>query len=102
MREGGREVSQGGEDNLAVYALDQNSGEPKPIQHIDGCGVQLRTFGIDASNTVMPAGKVIPSLRSIGIMLVATRRRASARTVRSLSHGNTMSTSEIRSNFGVE
>ena len=26
-------------------------------------------------NTVMPAGKVIPSLRSIGIMLVATRRR---------------------------
>ncbi|HET8921317.1 MAG TPA: beta-propeller fold lactonase family protein, partial [Xanthobacteraceae bacterium] len=27
-REGGREVSLGGEDNLVVYALDQNSGEP--------------------------------------------------------------------------
>jgi 6-phosphogluconolactonase len=52
-REGGREVSLGGEDNLVVYALGQNSGEPKPIQHIDGRGVQLRTFGIDASGRLL-------------------------------------------------
>src|SRR5262249_10184899 len=70
-REGGREASQGGEDNLAVYALDQDSGEPKPIQHIDGCGVQLRTFGIDASGRLLIATSIMPMLRSDGIALPA-------------------------------
>ena len=71
-REGGREASQGGEDNLAVYAVDQNSGEPKPIQHIDGCGVQLRTFGIDASGRLLVATtSIMPMLRSDGMTLPA-------------------------------
>ena len=70
-REGGREVSQGGEDNLVVYALDQNSGEPKPIQHIDGRGVQLRTFGIDASGRLLVAASIMPMLRSDGMTVSA-------------------------------
>ena len=70
-REGGRKVSQGGEDNLVVYALDQNSGEPKPIQHIDGRGVQLRTFGIDASGRVLVAASIMPMLRSDGMTVAA-------------------------------
>ena len=70
-REGGREVSQGGEDNLVVYALDQNSGEPKPVQHIDGRGVQLRTFGIDASGRVLVAASIMPMLRSDGMTVSA-------------------------------
>jgi len=70
-REGGREVSQGGEDNLVVYALDQDSGEPKPIQHIDGRGVQLRTFGIDASGRLLVATSIMPMLRSDGMVLPA-------------------------------
>ena len=63
-REGGREASLGGEDNLAVYAIDQNSGEPKPLQHIDGHGVQLRTFGIDGSGRVLVAASIMPMRRS--------------------------------------
>ncbi len=39
---GAREISDDGENNVVVYAIDQNSGEPKPIQHIDGRGVQRR------------------------------------------------------------
>ncbi|MFZ2080839.1 MAG: beta-propeller fold lactonase family protein [Xanthobacteraceae bacterium] len=70
-REGGREVSIGGEDNLVVYALDQNSGEPKPIQHIDGRGVQLRTFGIDASGSLLVAVSIMPMLRSDGTTVPA-------------------------------
>ncbi|MFZ1149310.1 MAG: beta-propeller fold lactonase family protein [Xanthobacteraceae bacterium] len=70
-REGGREVSLGGEDNLVVYALDQNSGEPKPIQHIDGRGVQLRTFGIDASGRLLVTASIMPMLRSDGTTVPA-------------------------------
>jgi 6-phosphogluconolactonase len=70
-REGGREVSLGGEDNLVVHALDQSSGEPKPIQHIDGRGVQLRTFGIDASGRLLVAASIMPMLRSDGTTVPA-------------------------------
>jgi 6-phosphogluconolactonase (cycloisomerase 2 family) len=70
-REGGRDVSSGGEDSLAVYALDQNSGEPKPIQHIDGHGVQLRTFGIDASGQLLVVASIMPMLRSDGTTVPA-------------------------------
>jgi 6-phosphogluconolactonase len=70
-REGGREVSSGGEDSLVVYALDQNSGEPTPIQHIDGHGVQLRTFGIDASGRLLVVASIMPMLRSDGTTVPA-------------------------------
>ncbi len=70
-REGGRDVSFGGEDNLAVYALDERSGEPKAIQHIDGHGVQLRTFGLDASGRLLVAASIMPMLRSDGTTVPA-------------------------------
>jgi 6-phosphogluconolactonase len=70
-REGGRDASSGGEDSLVVYALDQNSGEPKPIQHIDGHGVQLRTFGIDASGRLLVVASIMPMLRSDGTTVPA-------------------------------
>jgi 6-phosphogluconolactonase (cycloisomerase 2 family) len=70
-REGGREASSGGEDNLAVYAIDQSSGEPKPLQHIDGHGVQLRTFGIDGSGRLLVAASIMPMLRSDGTTVPA-------------------------------
>lgn len=70
-REGGRDASSGGEDSIVVYALDQNSGEPEPIQHIDGRGVQLRTFGIDASGRVLVAASIMPMLRSDGTAMPA-------------------------------
>jgi 6-phosphogluconolactonase len=70
-REGGRDVSLGGEDNLAVYAVDQTSGEPKPLQHIDGHGVQLRTFGIDASGRLLVAASIMPMRRSDGMIVPA-------------------------------
>jgi len=63
---GGREISNGGENNVVAYAIDQNSGEPNPIQHIDGRGVQLRTFGIDASGRLLIAASIMPMPRRDG------------------------------------
>jgi 6-phosphogluconolactonase len=57
---GGRQVSEDGEDNIVVFAIDQNSGEPKAIQHIDGRGVQLRTFGIDPSGRLLIVASIMP------------------------------------------
>jgi 6-phosphogluconolactonase len=58
--DGGREFSADGENNIVVFAIDQNSGEPNAIQHIDGRGVQLRTFGIDASRRLLVVASIMP------------------------------------------
>jgi 6-phosphogluconolactonase len=57
---GGRQFSGDGEDNIVVFAIDQVSGEPKAIQHIDGRGVQLRTFGIDPSGRLLVVASIMP------------------------------------------
>jgi 6-phosphogluconolactonase len=56
----GQKVLAGGENNVAVYAIDQTTGEPRLIQSIDGRGVQLRTFGIDPSGRILVAASVMP------------------------------------------
>jgi len=56
----GQKVLAGGENSVAVYAIDQTTGEPKLIQNIDGRGVQLRTFGIDPSGRMLVAASVVP------------------------------------------
>jgi 6-phosphogluconolactonase len=58
--DGGRQFSEDGEDNIVVFAIDMNSGEPKAIQHVDGRGVQLRTFGIDPSGRLLVVASIMP------------------------------------------
>ena len=43
----------GGENNIAVFALDEGSGEPTLIQHIDTQGIEARTFAVDNSGTIL-------------------------------------------------
>jgi len=59
---GAREVSPGGENSVAVFAIDQATGEPRLIQTIDGRGIQLRTFGIDPSGRLLVAASTMSSL----------------------------------------
>jgi 6-phosphogluconolactonase (cycloisomerase 2 family) len=68
---GARETSRGGEDNIVVYAIDQASGEPRPIQHIDGHGIQLRTFGIDTSGRLLVVASIMPKPRGDGTNIPA-------------------------------
>jgi hypothetical protein len=56
----GQKVLAGGENSVAVFAIDPSTGEPKLIQNIDGRGVQLRTFGIDPSGRILVAASVVP------------------------------------------
>jgi 6-phosphogluconolactonase len=56
----GQKVFAGGENSVAVFAIDQTTGEPTLIQNIDGRGVQLRTFGIDPSGSMLVAASVVP------------------------------------------
>ena len=56
----GKKVFNGGENNVAVFAIDERSGEPKLIQTIDGHGIHLRTFGIDPSGRLLVATSIRP------------------------------------------
>jgi 6-phosphogluconolactonase len=56
----GKKVFAGGENSVAVFAIDQATGEPNLIQNAEGHGVQLRTFGIDPGGRMLVAASVVP------------------------------------------
>jgi len=62
----GKKVFAGGENNIAVWSIDQKTGEPTLIQNIDGHGNQLRTFGLDASGRMLVAASIAPILMREG------------------------------------
>jgi 6-phosphogluconolactonase (cycloisomerase 2 family) len=49
----------GGDNSLAVFALDPAGGEPKPIQHVDTRGIHCRTFHIDPSGRLLVAAHIM-------------------------------------------
>jgi 6-phosphogluconolactonase len=53
-----RAATAAGENSLAVFAIDQSSGEPNLIQHIDSHGVHPRTFHIDPSGRLMAVAHI--------------------------------------------
>jgi 6-phosphogluconolactonase len=54
----GRRVFAGGENTLAVYAIDPESGKPSVIQHVDTRGIHCRTFHIDPSGKLLVAAHI--------------------------------------------
>ena len=58
----GKNVFVGGENTLAVYSINQSTGEPTPIQHIDTRGIHCRTFHIDPSGRMLVAAHNVPVL----------------------------------------
>ena len=56
----GRKVFAGGENSVAVFAIDQTTGEPTLIQNADGHANYLRTFGIDPSGRILVTASVWP------------------------------------------
>ena len=53
-------VSQGGENNLVVYAVDARSGAPTPIQHIDTGSIHVRTFSFHPNGRLLIAATIAP------------------------------------------
>jgi 6-phosphogluconolactonase len=56
--EGAERVFAGGENTLAVFAIDPASGEPNPVQHVDTRGIHCRTFHIDPSGRLLVAAHI--------------------------------------------
>ena len=56
----GTKVSDGGENNVAVFAIDQATGEPTLIQHSEARAIHLRTFSIDPSGRLLVAASILP------------------------------------------
>lgn len=57
--EGGKRVFVGGENTLAVFALDPETGEPNAIQHVDTRGIHCRNFHIDPSGRLLVASHIM-------------------------------------------
>jgi len=56
----GKKVFNGGENNVAVFAIDAQTGEPSLVQTVEGHGIHLRTFGIDPSGRLLVAASIRP------------------------------------------
>jgi 6-phosphogluconolactonase (cycloisomerase 2 family) len=55
----GQRVFVGGENSLAVFAIDPATGAPQPIQHVDTRGIHCRTFHIDPSGRLLVAAHIM-------------------------------------------
>ncbi len=56
----GEAVFAGGENNIAVFAINQGTGEPTLIQNIDTRGIHPRTFALDPSGRILVAANIMP------------------------------------------
>jgi len=56
----GKKIFNGGENSVAVFAIDQRTGEPTLIQVIDGHGIHLRNFGVDPSGRLLVSSSIRP------------------------------------------
>ena len=56
----GKQVFKGGENSIVVYSINQSSGEPTPIQHIETQKIHPRTFHIDPSGRLRVAEHNLP------------------------------------------
>jgi 6-phosphogluconolactonase len=56
----GKQVFKGGENGIVVDSINQSTGEPTPIQHIETQKVHPRTFHIDPSGRLLVAEHNLP------------------------------------------
>ncbi|HUO23441.1 MAG TPA: beta-propeller fold lactonase family protein [Caulobacteraceae bacterium] len=59
-------VFPGGENSIAVFAIDQATGEPTLIQHMDSQGLHPRTFSLDPSGRILIAANFAPTIQRNG------------------------------------
>lgn len=55
----GKPVFVGGENSIAVFAINQETGEPTRIQNMDTHGIHVRTFALDPSGRILIAGNMM-------------------------------------------
>ena len=55
----GKKVFTGGENSIAVFAIDQTTGEPTRIQSVDPLTHHVRTLGIDPSGRLLVTANIL-------------------------------------------
>jgi 6-phosphogluconolactonase len=55
----GQSVFVGGENSIAVFSINQDTGEPTLIQAADTRGIHTRTFALDPSGTILVAANMM-------------------------------------------
>jgi 6-phosphogluconolactonase len=55
----GTKVFTGGENSIAAFAIDQASGKPVPMQHVNTHGIHCRTFHIDPTGRLMVCAHIM-------------------------------------------
>jgi len=60
---GGKKVFSGGESDIAVFAINQQTGEPTAVQNADIRAAHPRTFGLDTGGRLLVAGSLSASAR---------------------------------------
>jgi hypothetical protein len=58
----GKKIFPGGENNIAVFAIDEVTGEPALIQNEDVRGIYPRTFALDPSGRMLVVANIQPML----------------------------------------
>jgi 6-phosphogluconolactonase len=58
----GGQVFAGGENSIAVFAVDPDTGAPTALQHIDTQGFHVRSFTIDPSGRLLVAASLLDML----------------------------------------
>jgi 6-phosphogluconolactonase len=76
----GRRVFAGGENSIAVFSINPETGEPTLMQSADTRGFQPRTFALDASGSILVVANQSPALVRDGSR-VASRVTSRAKTV---------------------
>ena len=56
----GKKAYKGGENSIVVYAINQSTGEPTAIQHVETQKIHPRTFHIDPSGRMLVAQHNLP------------------------------------------
>ena len=69
----GKRVFAGGDNSIAVFSINQETGEPTLIQNADTHGFGLRTFSLDASGKILVVANqsAVPTRTGQGVSVVA-------------------------------
>jgi 6-phosphogluconolactonase (cycloisomerase 2 family) len=73
----GAKISVGGQNDVAVFAIDETTGKPTLVDHADPQSVHVRTLSVDATGRLLVAASIEPATVRVGSGLATLPARLS-------------------------